>query len=338
MLYKKLLIFLAMLMVLSCGSSEKRLPVRKPLPITAIIADSLFTSFPGALRVNSKHLLLECPFDGGDGFLLIYDRETGQQLDKTGSIGQGPGEWSTSDFGNVVDDRLVVYDLVKKQYVLANADNMYQDISNPDAIEKLDQTGYKFIYLEPQRYIIVDLEKEYPFKLISQDRIESYGKYPFQGTINNTFARFQGPFVKHPQKDIVIYATSKNMYLAMYLIGKDSLELVWENQLKIPDYIITDNNLRWVSDQPEGIWRVAFIKDFIVCLVKDFQNDATGRDPRTAPKAVYLFDYKGKLCHIFDLPYHSTELAADALSNSFYSVCSEPDYRIVRYDLSTVGL
>ena len=338
MLLKKMLIFATMLMVVSCGGWEKRFPVRKPLPITAIIADTLFTSFPGTLRINSKHLMLECPSDGGEGFLMIYDRETGQQLDRIGSFGQGPGEWVTPFFGNVIDDRLVVFDVSKRQYLLASADNMYREVSDPDAIEKFDQDIYWFIYLEPQRYIMVDLEKEYPFKLISKDHIESCGKYPFQETINNTMARFQGPFVKHPQQDIIIYATSRNMYLAMYRIGKEKLELVWENQFEKPDYIITDNNLRWVGDQPNGVWRVVFTKDFIVCLVKDFQNDATGRDPRTAPKAVYLFDYEGKLRHIFDLPHHSVCIAADAQSNSFYSICVEPDYRIVMYDLSTVGL
>ena len=338
MIHKILIAFVIMITVMSCDSSDKKMPERKPLPITTIIADSLFTSMPGSLSVNSKHLMLICPFDGSEKFLMIYDRENGQQITRVGSLGQGPGEWVMPELGNVIDDRLVIFDLVKQQYLLANADNMYQDISNPAAIEKIDKDIRGIIYLDQRRYILFNFEETHPFKLISNDGIKLFGKYPFQEKISNAYERFQGPVIKHPQKEIMIYATTRNPYLAMYRTGTDNLGLVWENQFKKPDYYIADTKLRWSKNQPDGVSDVAFTKDFIVCLVKDFQSEATGRDVKAAPKAVYLFDYEGRLRHIFDLPYHSVRLAADAQSNSFYSICLEPDYSIVKYDLSTVGL
>ena len=78
---------------------------------------------------------------------------------------------------------------------------------------------------------------------------------------------------------------------------------------------------------------------FASAVVKDFKNEARGVSVGTTPKAVYLFDYKeGSLRHILDLPYHTVRLAADAQSNTFYAVSLEPDYSIVKYDLTTIGL
>ena len=83
---------------------------------------------------------------------------------------------------------------------------------------------------------------------------------------------------------------------------------------------------------------MALTKNFIVCLIKDFKSEARGMDPKTNPKAVYLFDYEGRIKHIFDLPNHTARLAADGQSNIFYAVSVEPDYTTVEYDLNTVGL
>ena len=325
-------------MVCSCGQ-KNILPERKPLHVTEIIAEDLFTSFPGTLRVNSKHLLLHCPRgDGGEKFLMIYDRNSGEQITRVGGFGRGPGEWITPALGNVIDDKLVVYDLNVRQYVLSSAEDMYQDISNPNSIKKLEIDISNMIYIDNHQYIVASWKEKRPFEMVSKNGLISCGKYPFEENITNTIERFQGHILKHPQKKVMIYATISNPYLAMYNIKDDSLELVWENQFLSPDYTVYNQQLQWGNNQPNGISDIVFTKNYIVCLIKDFQSEARGMDIRNTPKAVYLFDYKGRLTHIFDLPYHTIRLAADALSNSFYTVSLEPDYSIVKYDLATVGL
>jgi len=339
MLQKTSITVLIMVLIISCsGRSGDKIPERKPLAVTAVVADSLFTSFPGTLQVNSKHLLLHCPFDGKEKFLMIYDRESGEQITRVGTIGQGPGEWTAPGLANVIEDKLVVFDLNLKNYLLVDADNLYQDISVYDSVRKMDVINpSKFIYLDNNRYIVGNFIEQHPFVMVSNERSTACGKYPFNENMVN-YDRFQGNIMMHPQKKILIYGTFFNPYLAMYNIGDDSMDLMWENQFKSPDYMISDHTLQWGSNQPDGVFDIAFTKDYIVCLVKDFKNEATGRDVRTAPKAVYLFDYKGRLAYIFDLPNHTSRLAADAQSNTFYAVSLEPDYRIVKYDLTTVGL
>jgi hypothetical protein len=335
---RKVLILVVVTMFCSCKQGNK-MPERKSLSVTAVVADNLFTSFPGTLQVNSKHLLLHCPRgDGGLNFLMVYDRESGEQLTRTGSIGRGPGEWTTPSIANVIADKLVVYDLNVRQYVIADADNMYQDISNPNSIKKVDIDISKMIYVDNSRSIVASWKEKHQFEMVSKKGLISCGKYPFEENITNTYERFQGIIEMHPQKNILIYATISNPYLAMYSIGDDRLDLTWENQFQSPDYTVYNQQLNWGSNQPNGVSDVALTKDYIVCLVKDFKNEARGMDVRTTPKAVYLFDYKGHLTHILDLPYHTIRLAADAQSNTFYAVSLEPDYCIVKYDLTTIGL
>ena len=336
---KIFIIFTIALMIVACSQkSENKLPERNFLPVTAVIADSLYTSFPGTLRINTKHLILLCPMDGQEKFLMIYDRETGEQITRVGNIGQGPEEWNAPMLSNVIDDRLVVFDPNKKQFTLIEASDLYQSISNSDSFTKIDNPMISFTYIDNKRYIVSTFKEKQPFEMISEKGTVICGKYPFDVNITNTFDRFQGIVTMHPQKKIIVYATSSNSYLAMYRIGDNSLDLIWENQFKEPDYTIIDQQLHWGDNHTGGISEVTLMKDYIVCLIKDFKSEARGRDPKAAPKAVYLFDYKGRLTHIFDLPNHTVRLAADGQSNTFYAVSVEPDYAIVKYDLTTVGL
>ena len=326
--------------MISCfnRSRERRLE-RKPLAISEIVADSLFTSMPGTLSVNSKHLILLCPFDPKENFLRIYDRQSGDEITRIGAIGVGPGEWISPELANVVDDKLIIYDINLKSYLLAGMDNMYRDISIYDFFKKIDVINpLKFVYVDNNRYIVANFNEQTPFEMVSKGHIIPCGKYPFNEYFTNASARFQGHIMMHPHKKILLYATISNPYLAMYRIEEDRLDLMWENQFKTPQYSIHENQLRWDSEHPDGVSAVAFTKDYIVCLVKDFKSNAIGRDVKAAPKAIYVFDYDGLLIHIFDLAVHSLRLTSDVVTNIFYCVSLEPDFNIAKYDLATVGL
>ena len=308
---------------------------RAELKFSQIIADSLFTSFPGTLRVTSNHILMMDPFNA-TGFLKVYDRRTGEEILSAGTIGRGPSEWNNPDISNVINDRVSIFDGNLKQF--AFTDNTILNISNSDSIQKIDINCSKFVYLSESHYIVANWEETHPFKMLSNGQFLSCGTYPFKQMITNSFECFQGSLQIYPQKELLVYTMYNNPYIALYKIGKDNLNLIWEKQFKSPHYSIIENQLRWDSNQPDGVSDVAFTKDYIICLVKDFKNEAIGRDVKSAPKAIYVFDFDGQLIHIFDLPVHSIRLASDAATNTFYSVALEPDYRIVEYDLSTVGL
>jgi hypothetical protein len=328
-----ILFFSALMLFFVNACNNENIP-RGELAYNQVIAEDLFTMFPGTLRVTSKHILLQNPFNR-DAFLQVYDRQTGEELFSAGTIGQGPGDWNNPNISNVINDTFVVYDVFLKKYAFVDV-NTITSVSDPALIQKAEMDLYQFVFLDKSHFIVANWKETHPFEMFSNGQRIACGKYPLKEPVQNTADRFQGILHIHPQRELFIYATIANPYIALYQIRKDNLKLIWENQFKSPQYTITENQLQWGNEQPDGVSDVAFLKDYIVCLVKDFKSEAKGRDVKAAPKAVYVFDYEGKLVHIFDLPVHSVRLAADAKTNLFYSVALEPYYSIVTYDLSSI--
>ena len=327
-----LFFFVVSSFVHSCNNN----PPRDELAFHKIIANDLFTMFPGTLRITSNHIILQNPFNK-DAFLQVYNRQSGEEIISAGTIGRGPGEWNNPDISNVIHDRIAIYDAYLKQFIFTDVPTIL-NISNPASIQKTDFILSKFVFLNESHYIAAHWKETHPFEMISDGKVFSCGQYPFKKTVINSADCFQGILQIHPQRELLVYATLQNPYIALYRVGKENLTMTWENQFKAPQYSIVEGQLQWGKEQPDGVSDVAFTKDYIVCLVKDFKNEARGQDVAAAPKTVYVFDYKGKIIHILDLPVHSVRLASDAETNTFYSVGLEPDYCIVEYDLTSMGL
>ncbi|MDR2680079.1 MAG: hypothetical protein LBC47_04630 [Tannerella sp.] len=325
-------------MISGCSGRRGDIPVvRKTLSAGVVIADSLYLSFPGQLRVTSAHILLNTPFDS-DGFLKIYDRQTGRELGWTGKVGNGPGEWITPSFGNVAGDRIAVYDANVKKYVLAGVERLYGEVSEAGAMKKIDVSPTGFVFLNERLAVAADFS-ETPFKLISDGRIFPCGQYPFKEPVSNTFDCYQGLLAVHPKKRVMAYGMLGNPYLSLYRVKPDGVELIWENQFKEPDYSISGGKLHWGNGHSTGVSDVTFTKDYIACLTPDAKNEENmfgtfvrGREMKVPLMSVYLFDIEGNLRYILDPPFHIIRLASDTDSNTLYAVSIEPDYRIVRFD------
>ncbi|MDR2775509.1 MAG: TolB-like 6-bladed beta-propeller domain-containing protein, partial [Tannerella sp.] len=312
-------------------------PVRKILPVSAVIADSLYLSFPGQLRVTSKHILIQTPFSS-EGFLKIYDRKTGQESGWTGTVGGGPGEWTAPSLGNVVDDKILIFDLNLKKYVMAETNTMYREISETGSMKKTDIQPSTLVFVNDRLLVAADYA-ETPFKLLSNGVTLPCGQYPFTESVTNTYERFQGHLAVHPEKRLIVYGTNDNPYISLYRVQPDGLEQVWEKQFKEADYSISDRQLRWGTRQPAGVKEVTFTKDYIACMTEDERNkDNTitfsmrGREMKIPLQSIYLFDYEGNLIYQLEPDTYIIRLASDTDSNLLYAVSIHPDFRIVTFD------
>jgi hypothetical protein len=305
--------------------------------VSAVIADSLYLSFPGELRVTSAHILLQTPFNS-DGFLKVYDRKTGREVDWLGNIGGGPEEWITPALGNVAGDRLMIFDLNQQKYVLADAGTMYREISDAGAMKKTDfRRPLGMVFADDGLLVVADYA-ETPFKLLTDGKILPCGKYPFAETVANTRDRFQGSLAVHPEKQILAYGMIENPYLALYRIKPDGLEPVWEKQFGEADYSVSEGQLRWGDRQP-GATELTFTRDYIACLTKEAKNSENtaalsvrGREMKIPLQSIYLFDYDGNLRYQLEPDTHIIRLASDTDSNLLYAVSIHPDFRIVTFD------
>jgi hypothetical protein len=320
------------------GRHADKSPFRMAISVDKVVSDSLFLSFPGELRVTSEHILLQTPFDR-DGFLKVYDRQSGEELAWKGSIGQGPAEWTTPSFGNSTDSGLVIYDPNMKKYVFAKEKNMYEDVSEFESMKKIDVRPLAFVSLNDNLSIAAEYG-DTPFKMLSDGKVSSCGKYPFDKAVSNTFDCFQGLLAIHPEKKLMIYGMSFNPYIALYRINSDGIEPVWEKQFKEADYSVSDEQWHWGRNQPTGMSEMTLTKDYIVCLRADENNTGKtfsiymrGREMNIPLLSIYLFDYDGNLKYILDPSVHIIRLASDIHSNTLYAVNIEKDYSIVRFDI-----
>jgi hypothetical protein len=309
--------------------------------VSAVIADSLYLSFPGQLRVTSAHILIQTPFSA-DGFLKIYDRKTGWEVGWLGTVGSGPGEWIAPSLGNVAGDKVLVFDPNLKKYVMAETGTLYHEISDAGSMRKTDIQPSSLVFVSDRLLVAADY-RERPFKLLSDGQILPCGQYPFAETIANTYECFQGPLAAHPEKGLLAYGMNDNPYLSLYLLKPGGLEQVWEKQFKEPDYSISDGQLRWGTRQPAGVKEVTFTKDYIACLTEDERNrentftlSLRGREMKIPLQSVYLFDYEGNPVYLLDPDTHIIRLASGTESNILYAVSINPDFRIVTFDLDKV--
>jgi hypothetical protein len=323
------------------GQKGEITPVRINLPVSKVIADTLFLSFPGELRVTDKYILLQT-VRSNQGFMKIYDRETGEDLAWIGNIGQGPAEWTTPMFGNVINDKLLVYDLNTKKYVIASADNMFADISNQDKIKKMDLPRFMFLnYVDDTTLIAGIWESDAPFMMVSDVKTKT-GQYFIKEKVSGETAieSLYGNFTIHPKQHLFAYGMAYNPYLALYRIKENSLEMLWEKQFKEPDYTIVDGQIKWGKRHPGGIGNLTFTKDYIAfCTEDEVNKDKTftivlqGREMKAPLTSIYLCDYDGNLRYILDPELLINSLTSDINSNKLYAVGLDPDFRIVMFDV-----
>jgi hypothetical protein len=323
------------------GCQKEKSISRKEIRVTRLLADSLSLSFPGDLRISSEHIILGTPFTT-EGFLKIYDRKTWHELDWTGMVGNGPSEWIMPKSGNVLNDKILIYDMNMRKYIIADANNLRNDLSNIDLMNKLSINAHSLSFISENHLIAAVFEDDAPFKIIHNGNIIPAGKYPIKEKITNTSDCMQGNIAIH--NNLLLYAMLDNPYIALYNINENSLDLVWENQLEKLDYSITEGNLHW-NEHGLGFSEITFTKDYIVCQKADHVNKektvkifARGREMPLAFRSIYVFDYKGRLLHILDPEIHTLRLSSDINSNNLYTICAYPDYSIVQFDLDEILL
>ncbi|MDR3094917.1 MAG: hypothetical protein LBU62_09810 [Bacteroidales bacterium] len=301
------------------------------------VHNSLFTRFPGSLLIFNDYIILGDPF-AEKGFVKIFQRHTGAEINAIGIIGKGQNECLSPDFMNYFQDHLVLYDFELNKKALIPIDSLIHSKNNPVHLTSVPVSNiHSLIQTGDDEYVAADYLQPLPFHLIrGEQTTATFGKNPVDEDVN-TFT--QGQMSYHPLRKIFVYTDNRNPYIALYKRDGTSFSFEWECQIKTPHYRVYDNAIHWEREQPSGIMDATFSKDYIVCLLNELKiREVNGREIDTAPKAIYLFDYDGQLVKILDLPVPAIRIASAIDSNVIYIVELEPDYDIVKCDLSSYGL
>ncbi len=316
--------------LLSCSSSTKEIE-RVPVKCT-MLAEGLYTKFPGTLLVDDKYIIMQDPFTD-DGLIKLYDRNNGEMITQIGHAGKGPEEFVTSNLHNVFNGQLFASDMGGAKKAIAILDSIPQK-RQPFKFSRWGEDGMNTAQMiAPGEYLIHDFSGKQPFRIINEvgENIqEPFGKWLIEGAYDDQ----QGTLRYLPGKNIFVYAMFDNPYIAMYQRSGKGFELTWENQFGGLNYTLGNNRIKWGDDQEIGINDVAFLKDYIACLRREaLVKDHAGRDISKLPRTLYLFDYKGQLVKICELEHPTLRIAADGKSNTLYAINVPDEFCIVKYEL-----
>lgn len=324
--------FLLIVLFIVSGCSKRTEVIRlnsKP----HVLNDDILTVMPGDLVLTGNYLVWSDPFSK-DYFLHVHDAVSGDKIGDCGKIGEGPEEFVTPSISRFSNDNCIFACDANGTTVgylsidsLVEGKNTFIPLS--DFEKELDMSK-----LDSDLHIsnTEDGNTDY-FELYQNGKRSTFGKYP----INKVKQHVGGYKAYDKNSNLLVFASFKFPYLALYQKNKDTFKLLWE---RIPDeanYDIRDNQLIF-NRKIMGAGDLCMCKDYIVTLERDREVDpldesTVGRDPSKCPRTVFLYDYDGNLLKIIDLGMPTMRITANRESNKLYAIGVNPDYVLVKYEL-----
>jgi hypothetical protein len=324
--------------LLSCTHSD---PVERIKSQLEIINPDLEIQFPGQFLVERQCFILFDPLVVFEG-MKILDKQTGKKIVGYLDIGKGPEEFVTPWCGYSLNDTLIIYDLNALKKMECNIDSLYAGKVTINPTQFPFQGIDQLAKLKANQYVGGVFKTNAPFCLIKNNEIKyEFGKYPIDESISNTYDVFQGEILYHAERHVLGYAINDMPYLSLYECEgeDDTIRLLWESRFKDAHYTIGNRQLHWNSDQPAGISWFTFTKDYIACLVKEMRlEESFGRGEAQMPRAIYLYDYDGKLRKIIELNLPSNRISATTDDNVIYLISLDEEYCLTKLDLREYNL
>lgn len=335
---KNLILPFIILLFGSCSKQNNRLNEIETIYVEPIlISDSVMTAFPGSLMLSGNYLIWEDPFNYS-AFLKVVDIRTGKQVAQAGNTGQGPKEFVTPSVHLLSTNKIGVTDMnTKKRAVL----DIEQLLKGEEPFIYSRKRGLKGVtrYLELENNKTIGLYPGDPnlFKVVDKDKAYAFGNFPINGYVNDRdeYNNFQGNLAYNAEKKKLVYCPFNFPYIITY--DRNSKFFKHSKTLKIYDakYEVVNGEIKF-KNKVVLIHDFTLTKDYIVTAqLKEFKTETdkfSGYDK--LPQTLYLYDYELNLQKIVDLKVPIYRLAGNENSNSVYAIVSNPEYSIVKVDLS----
>lgn len=324
-------LFIGLILLTAC--SQKQIEVERVEMKPTIVYDSIESRMPGNLMINDRYAVWTDPFSS-ENLAHVIDLTTNKETGALINMGSGPEEFITPAFSLSTKNELVVYDMNNNKIAFYALDKMAVGSAPLVSMQNKKTKGFtRIIQAENNSLIYFQPNAQYPF--LTEDG-NSFGKYPVNEKIENSYDVFQGNIAYNPQNDLFIYSAFSFPYIAAYQKKGSEFEMVWETDIDA-NYTISNNKM--ILDRKKGYAReLALTKDYIVTLQRDYLKDPTdettvGRDFTKLPQTLFLYDYKSNLKKIINLQMSILRIAADSKSNTIYAIAVNPDFMLIKCEL-----
>lgn len=324
-------LFISLILLTACSQKQTEVERLEMKPV--VVYDSIESRMPGNLMINDRYAVWTDPFSS-ENLAHVIDLTTNKETGAFINMGNGPEEFITPAFSLSPENELVVYDMNNDKIAYYSLDKMANGSAPLVSMQNKKTKGFtRIMQVDNNSLIYFDPKAEYPFQTESGN---SFGKYPVNEKIKNSYDVFQGNIAYNPHNGLFIYSTFSIPYIAAYQKKGTEFKLVWETAGEA-DYAISDDKMI-LNRKKENAKELALTKDYIVTLQRDYLNDPTdettvGRDFTKLPQTLFLYDYKSNLKKIIHLQMPILRIAADSKSNTVYAITVNPDFMLVKCEL-----
>ncbi|NDV66547.1 BF3164 family lipoprotein [Bacteroides sp. 224] len=299
------------------------------------LTNELLSNLPGTLLVYEKEIAW-LNHSSLEGFVSIFDKQTGDEITSFGRIGEGPEEVFTPQLAKGVNNSIIVYDLNSYKVLFYSLDSLLNGNKMLFNVEKWEEMQQKLrlIQVDSTSYVLFGTEDNKPFLFLNNNNKSYFGHYPIKHSdeISNRMSIFQGVVSYNSHKQYLLYSVGGMSYLALYEYANGMFNQKWEKHLSEVEYTITNNKMKITKTPKYAPTALCLTKDYIVTIERDKENatplppkKTKGRDFSRAPQTLFVYDYDMNLLKIVNLGLPVLSVASDDLNNDVFFIGADPE-------------
>lgn len=351
---KKFYLFSLVLLLCACGGEPNNSPValfseeQELVKVANNFNEDDFAEIAG-MQCNDSSLIVS-DYHSGESFTL-FELNSEKYIGRFGTIGQGAGEIPSGCHGYLNHKEFVIcYDFTGfiAKY---NVDTLYAAIdTKPVTLMKysIDDGDFsQVIPLSDSLFLGGGVYKsKYQFLLFNKkNEVLDYGVeiYNAKDDSYNGFHKFisnQGPFGKHPKKNVFVYAIYNSSNIDFVEVSNNQLHLVKSMRLRDPKGTpMRDGGLyRVLPDKSASIGYIdiATTEEGVYALYTDktiIKENGLGNT--FSSQTVLFFDWEGNPVKKYTLDDEAYHIAVNARLGKLYAATRDDDsgWNISTYDL-----
>ena len=334
---KKLVLFFAGVIGLFSCQSEKYNVERVSNLEYETIVDTIISQMPGSIFYQDGLVFWHDALSS-TRFVRVVNVSDGYELNGFGNVGNGPDEFTYPLLSLSLDGGFYLNDGNKPLEQLYSLNRSTDSLHVTKSVYDLIPRTTRMLHLKDDTRFYLCPGEEKMFLTVQKGKKYRNGVCPVSEEVSNRYDIVQGNVSYNAVNGKLVYSAIRFPYLAVYDWKSDGWQLGKELKSSF-DYTVSDGEMK-LPVQSSGAMELALTKDYIVLLQRDREVEGESsapkypRDMSVLPHSLFVYDYGLGLTKIVNMPFALLRLCGDVSSNKVYAIAVNPDFSLIRIDLS----
>ena len=301
------------------------------------IVDTIESRLPGSLFYQDG-LVYWHDVLSSTHFIRVVNASDSHELYGFGDVGSGPEEFTNPLLSLCPDGGFYLNDGNKPLEQLCRQDCSADSLHVSKSVYTLIPRTTRMLHMKDDTCFYLCPGEDKMFLTVRDGKEYRNGVCPVSEEFSNKFDIVQGNVSYNAVNGKLVYSAMRFPYMAIYDWTADGWQL--DKELKSSfDYTVSDGKIK-LSGKFSGAMELALTKDYIVLLQRDKEVEGEPsapkypRDISVLPRSLFVYDYDLKLKKIVNMPFALLRLCGDESSDNVYAIAANPDFSMIRIDLS----